>query len=169
MDPRKYNISSFDGEKWNHLASISNDVITVTNTQMPRIVYQMNDVIIKEIVRLQGTSEEPRFAKKSEIVKQKTSERELEFLMLGIIRCRQCTTYLIIQYSPDTDKVRILAYGADEILHHGTMGTSLKSIKNERITQEISEFLQKRLNHPIQMNDRILKKLKKNKYVLFTK
>jgi hypothetical protein len=162
----------------NVMGSVSNNVKSI-----PKIIFNVNDFIFDQINSVQGKKSatlgeflEPGAHLKSEFIstnkefgKPVSNKDVIEILFLGTMRFRRCTIYLVIQFSYLTLKVRILAYGTDEILHNGgSFGTDLENVNKDLIVQSIDNFIKERLlSKNLNINCTALEKIKKGNYTLF--
>lgn len=126
-----YNIYSlnYSAKTWVPICSVK-DTITVLN--MPtQSLQDLTNRICTDISYLETIHSLPNEYKRKIIVD------DLEFTFLGDLRWRHGTVYYGVQYSRNTQNVRILLFGTDNI-HHSGQGTnpitkSIGSIHNELI------------------------------------
>lgn len=154
--------------KWECVAEVNGDKITpFISPELSPSVHIMKNEIFTEIKQHQGTQIESDYSIVSKICGQ--NDDQMEFLFLGTMRYRQCTVYLVLQFSHKTTETRVVAYGTDQIIHEGeSFGTNLQEVKDFTLINEIHERIRKRLN-PCDMgiNFTALKRLQEGEYTLF--
>jgi len=93
----------------------------------------------------------------------------IEYFILDKLIFRHCIIYLVAQYSYNTNKLRIMAYGANIILHT-SWGTSLELVDRDKLIKYIKEAIKEKFQYgsiKISTNLILLNKIMNNDYILF--
>ena len=91
-------------------------------------------------------------------------EDYIEALFMKPLIYRRCCVYPVIQYSKETDKIRITVWGSDYVSHSGqSFGTSLENVTEDTITEHIKKII----SEYHLFNDYVTKRLHNGQYILF--
>jgi hypothetical protein len=161
---RVYNIYLFSSDRWMKIASVKNQSVkNLTPLTLPYSVYLTNQKIFEQIVELQ---ENPSI----NAIKSFTNEYPedlIDLVLLRTLKYRRCTIYIMLQFSHETQKSRIMAYGIDWVFHMG-FGTSLELVGKEDLISKINEITEGSLNQYKSILDpRAYKSLVNKTYLLF--
>lgn len=162
-----YNIFIYtETDSWKKICMVVDGIIiNLTDYGLPEVVHNVNNEIFKQINSIQGTQNTSAYYNNSKILGPE--DDKMEILFLETLRYRRSTVYLIIQFSQKTNQLRIMAYGADQVLHSG-YGTSLSEINKEDLINHIKKNINERITKdPLQMSQNVCDKLKKSDYIFF--
>lgn len=113
---------------------VKGDWIDLSGLKLPTEVLQLfTNEVADQIALSQGAYRNPPAAKESVIV---GTDDKLELFFLNKMRFRRCTIYPVLQYSFETNKLRLLFYGTDQVLHKAaSFGTSLMNVQKDEMLE----------------------------------
>lgn len=160
----KYKIYTlnYSDNQWISVCSVSNTMHIIKMST--KSLQDLMNIVCSNIIYLETSFTLPKHYKQKIVVGESNND-VLEFTFLGDLRWRHGTIYYGVQYSKNTQKVRILLLGTDNIRHSG-MGTNPIVQPIESIYKLLIEELRKLDFDNLNISTEVVNALKTDNYTI---